>query len=97
MLQHGLASERPQCRQTHAQCLQFLPDTFALRLAANNEASAAAAPDQVRDTQKVRIGVGNGDGRPLPPNPVCGSPATGSPVSCFLIGIGTPTDGPRTS
>jgi len=34
---------------------------------------------------------------PLPPNPVCGSPATGSPVSCFLIGIGAPIDGLRTS
>ena len=43
------------------------------------------------------IGVGNGDCRPLPPNPVCGFPATGSPVSCFLIGIGAPIDGLRTS
>ena len=34
---------------------------------------------------------------PRPPNRVCGSPAHGSPVGCFLIGIGTPIDGPRTS
>ena len=44
-----------------------------------------------------RIGVGNGARRPLPPNPLCSSPATGSPVSCFRIGIGAPIDGPRTS
>ena len=43
------------------------------------------------------IGVGNGARRLLPPNPVCGSPATGSPVSCFRIGIGAPSDGPRAS
>jgi drug/metabolite transporter (DMT)-like permease len=43
------------------------------------------------------IGVGNGDRRPLPPNPVCSFPATGSPVSCFHIGIGAPIEGPRTS
>jgi hypothetical protein len=43
------------------------------------------------------IGVGNGLRRPLPPNPVCGFPATGSPVSCFRIGIGAPIDEPRTS
>ena len=36
------------------------------------------------------IGVGNGCRRPLPPHPVCNSPATGPPVSCFLIGIGAP-------
>jgi hypothetical protein len=53
MLQHGFAAERPQCRQTHAQRLQFLPDAFALSLASHNEASAAAAPDKVRDAQKV--------------------------------------------
>ena len=39
------------------------------------------------------IGVGNGFHRPLPPNPVCSSPATGSPVSCFHIGIGAPIYG----
>ena len=44
-----------------------------------------------------RIGVGNGDRRPLPPNPVCGFPATGSPVGCFLIGVGALIDGFRTS
>ena len=43
------------------------------------------------------IGVGNGARHPLPPNPVCGSPATGSPVSCFRIGIGAPIDGLQTS
>ena len=43
------------------------------------------------------IGVGNGDRHPLPPNPLCGFPATGSPVSCFLIGIGAPMRGLRTS
>ena len=44
-----------------------------------------------------RIGVGNGDRRPLPPNPVCSFPATGSPVGCFLIGVGALIDGFRTS
>ena len=43
------------------------------------------------------IGVGNGFRRPLPPNPVCGFPATGSPVGCYLIGIGAPSGGPLTS
>ncbi len=43
------------------------------------------------------IGVGNGCRRPLPPNPVCSSPATGSPVSCFRIGIGALIGGLRTS
>ena len=43
------------------------------------------------------IGVGNGARRPLPPNPLCSSPATGSPVSCFRIGIGAPLDELRTS
>ena len=46
---------------------------------------------------QICIGVGNGARRPLPPNPLCGLPATGSPVSCFHIGIGAPIDGPRTS
>ena len=46
---------------------------------------------------QVKIGVGNGDHRPLPPNPVCGSPATGFPVSCFHIGIGAPIDRLQTS
>src|ERR1017187_5175764 len=49
-------------------------------------------PDQVAFLvlykELVEIGVGNGCRRPLPPNPVCSSPATGSPVSCFRIGIG---------
>lgn len=40
-----------------------------------------------------RIGVGNGFRHPLPPNPVCSFPATGSPVGCFLIGIGAPIVG----
>ena len=43
------------------------------------------------------IGVGNGWRCPLPPNPVCSFPATGSPVSCFRIGIDAPIDGLRTS
>ena len=43
------------------------------------------------------IGVGNGLHRPLPPNPVCSFPATGSPVSCFRIGIGALIGGLRTS
>ncbi|MHB8250653.1 type I DNA topoisomerase [Acidithiobacillus sp.] len=47
--------------------------------------------------EERQIGVGNGDCRPLPPNPVCGFPATGSPVSCFHIGIGAPIDGLRAS
>ena len=49
MLQHGLTALRAQFRQPHAQCLEFLPDAFALSLAANNEASAASTPDEVRD------------------------------------------------
>jgi hypothetical protein len=36
------------------------------------------------------IGVGNGFRRPRPPNRACGSPAHGSPVGGFLIGIGSP-------
>jgi len=43
------------------------------------------------------IGVGNGDRHPLPPNPLCSFPATGSPVSCFRIGIGAPMRGLWTS
>ena len=35
------------------------------------------------------IGVGNGFRRPRPPNRACGSPAHGSPVGGFLIGIGS--------
>ena len=49
------------------------------------------------DFLTLGIGVGNDARRLLPPNPVCGFPATGSPVSCFRIGIGAPSDGPRTS
>ena len=38
---------------------------------------------------KIRlIGVGNGSRRPRPPNRACGSPAHGSPVGGFHIGIG---------
>ena len=40
------------------------------------------------------IGVGNGFRRPRPPNRACGSPAHGSPVGSFLIGIGSLTHGP---
>ena len=40
------------------------------------------------------IGVGNGLRRPRPPNRACGSPAHGSPVGSFLIGIGSLTHGP---
>ena len=36
------------------------------------------------------IGVGSGSRRPRPPNRACGSPAHGSPVGGFLIGIGSP-------
>src|SRR5215470_4417747 len=39
--------------------------------------------------QPLPIGVGNGFRRPRPPNRACGSPAHGSPVSGFLIGIGS--------
>jgi hypothetical protein len=42
---------------------------------------------------RVTIGVGNGGRHPLPPNPVCSFPATGSPVGCFLIGIDAPIVG----
>ena len=34
------------------------------------------------------IGVGKGKAPPRPPNRACGSPAHGSPVGGFLIGIG---------
>ena len=37
------------------------------------------------------IGVGNGFRHPRPPNRACGSPAHGSPVGGFLIGIGSLT------
>ena len=37
------------------------------------------------------IGVGKSSHSPLPPNRACGSPAHGSPVSGFLIGIGSQT------
>ena len=43
----------------------------------------------------IPIGVGNGFRRPRPPNRACGSPAHGSPVGSFLIGIGLPVHGPR--
>jgi len=39
------------------------------------------------------IGVGDGFRRPRPPNRACGSPAHGSPVGSFLIGIGSLTYG----
>jgi hypothetical protein len=41
--------------------------------------------------------AGNDLRRPLPPNPVCSSPATGSAVSCFRIGNGAPIGKLRTS
>src|SRR5262245_11001937 len=41
-------------------------------------------------SQHHPIGVGNGFRRPRPPNRACGSPAHGSPVGGFLIGIGSP-------
>lgn len=50
-----------------------------------------------RVSQRAVIGVGKSYRSPRPPNPVCGSPATGSPVSCIPIGIGAPLDGPRAS
>ena len=40
---------------------------------------------------RAHIGVGNGFRRSRPPNRACGSPAHGSPVGGFLIGIGSPT------
>jgi hypothetical protein len=39
------------------------------------------------------IGVGKGLDPPRPPNRACGSPAHGSPVGGFLIGIGAPKGG----
>jgi hypothetical protein len=39
----------------------------------------------------IAIGVGNSFRRPRPPNRACGSPAHGSPVGGFLIGIGSLT------
>ena len=51
---HGFASVRSQCGETHVKCLEFLPDAFALSPVAHNEASVASAPDEVRETQKVK-------------------------------------------
>ena len=45
------------------------------------------------DAVRQLIGVGNGFRRPRPPNRACGSPAHGSPVGGFLIGIGSLTQG----
>ena len=39
---------------------------------------------------RAHIGVEKGSRLPLPPNRACGSPAHGSPVSGFLIGVGSP-------
>jgi hypothetical protein len=41
------------------------------------------------------IGVGKGFRPPRPPNRACGSPAHGSPVDGFLIGIDAPEHGLR--
>ena len=51
---------------------------------------------QVRFRFKFRkplIGVGKSFRSPRPPNRACGSPAHGSPVGGFLIGIGSLTHG----
>ena len=47
-------------------------------------------PRQSWYNSSIPIGVGNGFRRPRPPNRACGSPAHGSPVGGFLIGIGSP-------
>ena len=44
---------------------------------------------------RAHIGVGKDSRPPLPPNRACGSPAHGSPVGCFHIGTGSPTQGFR--
>ena len=50
------------------------------------------APVTLAGVAKARmIGVGNGFRRPRPPNRAYGSPAHGSPVGGFLIGIGSLT------
>ena len=49
-----LCLRRPQFRETHVQCLQLLPESFALSLAPHYETSAAAAPDEVREAQEVK-------------------------------------------
>ena len=46
---------------------------------------------QAANSRTSLIGVGNGFRRPRPPNRACGSPAHGSPVGGFLIGIGSLT------
>ena len=74
--------------------VQFIIDTAR---AAKGELMLAPIGPLTNIAVALKIGVGNGDRRPLPPNPVCGFPATGSPVSCFHIGIGAPIDGLRTS
>ena len=51
---------------------------------------AAVAPTAVARFQRwaaSTIGVENGSRRPRPPNRTCGSPAYGSPVGSYLIGI----------
>src|SRR5215510_13993221 len=46
---------------------------------------------QMRDhLGAIYIGVGKGSRPPRPPNRAGGSPAHGSPVGSFLIGIGVP-------
>jgi hypothetical protein len=48
-----------------------------------------ASPDPVPMTEERLIGVEKDLRPPLPPNRASGSPAHGSPVSGFLIGIGS--------
>jgi prevent-host-death family protein len=77
--------------------LDELTNRFNARLAVLQQPDAAQKLKSLFDAKGVLIGVGNGVRRPLPPNPVCGLPATGSPVSCFHIGIGAPIEEPLTS
>jgi hypothetical protein len=76
------------------------PAAFGIALITVVAWAASGPPNRFLGHMAARdqwIGVGNGERHPLPPNPVCGFPATGSPVSCFRIGIGAPLDGPHTS
>src|SRR6516162_523465 len=69
----------------------WLPPTWTLtmliwRLHGRTHSGQARTSERA-GIQRRLIGVGNGFRRPRPPNRACGSPAHGSPVGGFLIGI----------
>ena len=57
----------------------------------------ATTTDRSGSGAAVRYGtrLGKGAEAPSPPNRTCGSPASGSPVGCFLIGDTLPPSGLR--